>query len=354
MGYAIAENQTLEPLLFLLISSADHIQPKTGATPTVTISKNGAAFATPVGAVTEIGSGWYKVAGNASDSDTLGPLLLHATAAGADPTDEQFDVVDYNPSLSVSTAGPASSLSSVNVTALAIITRALKLLGVLSPGESVQSEDAADGLEALNTLVDGLGTQRLTQYTTLRTTKVLTAADGSYTIGVGGDIDQQRPQTPEFTAGIIPSGLTMEYPIPVLGPLDYQRIGNKTFQSAIPGAVFYTPDHPLAVLKLWPIPNSAATLVLYTPTALTQFADLATIYTLPNGYARTLHFNLAVELAPYYGLTPTPTVASVAVQSLADIKRVNISQATDVLRVDDALLMTRGSDASRNYDDWGV
>jgi len=53
-------------------------------------------FASPAGAVSEIGSGWYKVAGNATDSGTLGPLLLHATASGADPVDDCFPVVSYN------------------------------------------------------------------------------------------------------------------------------------------------------------------------------------------------------------------------------------------------------------------
>ena len=71
----------------------------TGKTPTVTLSKNGGAFASPAGAVTELANGWYSVAGNATDSGTLGPLLLHATAADCDPTDEVFEVVAYDPAL---------------------------------------------------------------------------------------------------------------------------------------------------------------------------------------------------------------------------------------------------------------
>jgi hypothetical protein len=97
MGYPITKDQTAQPLVFLLVSSTDHITGITGASPTVTISKNGGAFAAPAGAVTPIGNGWYKVAGNAADADTFGPLLLHAEAAGSDPTDDRFDVVAYNP-----------------------------------------------------------------------------------------------------------------------------------------------------------------------------------------------------------------------------------------------------------------
>jgi hypothetical protein len=97
MGYPIQLNSTSRPLLFLMVDSSDHLTGKTGLSPSVTISKNGAAFGAPAGAVTEVANGWYKVAGNATDSNTVGALLLHATATGADPTDEAYDVVGYNP-----------------------------------------------------------------------------------------------------------------------------------------------------------------------------------------------------------------------------------------------------------------
>lgn len=93
MSYRVQQSTTAYPLLFLMVQSSDHVTPLTGATPTVTLSKNGGAFASPAGAVTEIANGWYKVAGNATDSNTLGPLTLHATAASGDPSDNQFEVV---------------------------------------------------------------------------------------------------------------------------------------------------------------------------------------------------------------------------------------------------------------------
>lgn len=96
-SYDVQQSSTAFPLVFLLISSTDHITGLTGATVTVTISKNGGAFASPAGTVTEMANGWYKVAGNATDTATLGPLLLHATATGADPTDQLYPVVAFSP-----------------------------------------------------------------------------------------------------------------------------------------------------------------------------------------------------------------------------------------------------------------
>ena len=97
MSSFIKQNSTSTPLAFLLVSASDHITGVISLTPTVTISKNGGAFASPNGAITEIGNGWYKVAGNATDTNTLGILVLHATATGADPTDIQYEVVAFDP-----------------------------------------------------------------------------------------------------------------------------------------------------------------------------------------------------------------------------------------------------------------
>ncbi len=70
----------------------------TGYGPTVTLSKNGGAFASPAGAVSEFGNGWYQVAGNSTDTGTLGPLVLHVAASGVTPpTDSLYTVVGYNP-----------------------------------------------------------------------------------------------------------------------------------------------------------------------------------------------------------------------------------------------------------------
>jgi hypothetical protein len=85
------------PILFFMVDSADHLTGKVGLTPTVTLSKNGGAFAGAVGAVSEISNGWYSLEGNATDRNTLGTLAIHATAVGADAVDISFPIVDYDP-----------------------------------------------------------------------------------------------------------------------------------------------------------------------------------------------------------------------------------------------------------------
>lgn len=94
----IKQSTAVIHIVFLMVDSTDHVTGKTGLTPTVTLSKNAGAFASPSGAVTEISGGWYKLAAHATDSNTLGVLALHATGTGADPTDMIVgNVVAYDP-----------------------------------------------------------------------------------------------------------------------------------------------------------------------------------------------------------------------------------------------------------------
>lgn len=114
MSYDIQQSTTAYELLFLLVLSSDHISPATGKTPTVTIRKPSGAFGSPAGAVSEIANGWYTVAGNATDTNTLGPLLLSATEASSDPTAMVYNVVAYNPQVATNLGLSALPTASPN------------------------------------------------------------------------------------------------------------------------------------------------------------------------------------------------------------------------------------------------
>lgn len=83
---------------FLLVQT-DHIAGATGLTPTVTINKNGGSYASPSGSVSEIAHGKYKIALNATDTNTDGPINGFVAATGSnDPSDFACGVVvDWDP-----------------------------------------------------------------------------------------------------------------------------------------------------------------------------------------------------------------------------------------------------------------
>lgn len=96
-------------VMVFMTDSADHVSGKASLTLTVTASKDGAAFASISTTVTDRGSGWYNLALAAGDTNTLGDLALHVTAAGADPTDLACRIVagslDADVSTRLATAG---------------------------------------------------------------------------------------------------------------------------------------------------------------------------------------------------------------------------------------------------------
>lgn len=46
------------------------------------ISKNGAAFATPAGAITELSDGWYLMSYTSGDTDTVGAIVWNPLTGG--------------------------------------------------------------------------------------------------------------------------------------------------------------------------------------------------------------------------------------------------------------------------------
>lgn len=305
MGYAVSQSNTSEPLSFLLILSADHITGATGKSPTVTISKNGGAFASPAGAVTELGSGWYSVAANAVDASTLGPLLLHATATDCDPTDDVFDIVSYNPSAFAPVTTPAGPDA---ISALQIINDAFELINVLGQGETLESDEADRGLRLLNQIVAQYALQPLTKTAIAREAFTLVSGQGTpanpYTIGIGADFDTTRPIRIWNAALNITSASTpFEIPIEVYSDQAYEAIALKTQTAPYPTGLYYSPTYASGwgSIFLYPVPTETNDLILYLEQALALFASLTTPYDLPPGAAPMLTYKLAKRLHRPYG-----------------------------------------------------
>ena len=182
MSYPILKGSAVTPLLFYLTLASDHVSPATGLSPTVTISKNGGAYGSPAGAVSEIANGMYQVAAHATDSNTAGPVAVHAAVATADnfdglvafvvdPTVALYGVnaVQLNAQTITAAAGvtfPASVASPTNITA-----------GTITPVTNVTNAPTAGDLTA-----------------TMKTS-VQTAADAAITanvtvIEINADVDE--------------------------------------------------------------------------------------------------------------------------------------------------------------------
>lgn len=161
---SILPTSSLLPLVFFIKSSTDHITGLTGVVPVVTLSKSGAAFAAPAGVVAEIGNGWYKLTPTTADTNTLGALVLHATATGGDPVDQPYQVSATGLDSMTVALTEAYAATNVNATAAQLLYQIWSVLANMKLAGNTLTSTKVDGATAAMTFaVDSASapTQRL-------------------------------------------------------------------------------------------------------------------------------------------------------------------------------------------------
>lgn len=220
--------------------------------------------------------------------------------------------------------------STSGTSALDLITFAMKLTGEYGAGEDVLNDDAQDGLDALNSMLDSWSNDRLSVYQILKENFTLTPGTGEYTIGSGATFDAARP-VKIVDAFVRIDGVDHQLEI-IQDVRDYNSISNKSVES-IPCRLFYDNAFPLGKIFLYPEPNAANDLYLFSYKQLTNFETLNDEVQLPLGYKRAIQYNLARELNPLFGNAMTEDAKQIAIESLAAIKRINykpITSKTDI------------------------
>lgn len=215
-------------------------------------------------------------------------------------------------------------------TAATIISRAMRLLGVLESGGTASSDELADGLTALNAMIDSWNNDRLAIYALQDESLTLVSGTGSYTIGSGGDLNTTRPVAIESAYVRVSS---LDYPVEVYrDKKSYTAIIDKTAQSSFPEICYYETSMSTGRLYVYPVPDAANVMHLITRVPFTAFASTATTVTLPPGYEQALATNLAINLSPEFQVPVPAVVVEMARAALAGIKKVN---SRPILAADD-------------------
>jgi hypothetical protein len=204
-----------------------------------------------------------------------------------------------------------------------VINPALKLLGVITQGETPSASESADALDALNAMLDNWSTERLNIFYIYNFTGAISAGTNNYTIATGGTWNTPRPIRIE-SANILLSGLT--HPLEIISAADWAAIKEKGALANVPLKLYYNQASPTGVVYLWPTPNTTPSIDLWLYTALPQFADLVTSYDLGSGYLRPMIYNLAVEIAAQFGSVLKPEVVQIAAESKAAMRMLNAAE----------------------------
>ncbi len=207
-------------------------------------------------------------------------------------------------------------------TALDIITSAMRKAGIITKNESPSADEANDGLEMLNDMIESWSNDNLIIYERALENFTLTSGKGEYTIGNGGDFNTTRPIY--IVSAYTRVGDT-DYNMKIVNDETYQLIPQKSITNSFPDMLNYTNSYPLGTIKLYPVPSDSNNIYILSEKAITSFGSLSTTVDLPAGWKRALIYNLAVELTPEYGQSIDGYVVKIANEALGKIKR-NVSK----------------------------
>ena len=202
------------------------------------------------------------------------------------------------------------------------INRALRLLGVLAEGETPSAETSQDALIALNQMIDSWSTERLSVYYTQDQVFNWPSGEIKRTLGPTGDFVGNRPvMLDDATYYRSPGGVS--YGVNFINQDQYNSIAVKTATSTLPQVIFVNETHPDIEMRIYPVPTQVLEWHFISVQELTQPASLATQLEIPPGYLRAFTYNLAMEIAPEFGVEPSGQVQRIAMVSKRTLKRIN-------------------------------
>jgi hypothetical protein len=109
--------------------------------------------------------------------------------------------------------------------------------------------------------------------------------------------------------------------------------------STYPQVIFVNNTYPDIEMYIYPKPLRLLEWHFISVQELTSPAELATPLTFPPGYLRAFRYNLACEMAPEFGVEPSPQVQRIAMYSKRNLKRIN--NPDDVMAMPYSLIATR-------------
>ena len=201
-----------------------------------------------------------------------------------------------------------------------IIHRSMRLLGLTGSGETPSTQEYADGLVSLNAMIDLWRNDGLMAYATQEESLTLSSGTASYTIGPSGTLNTTRPVA--VLNAYVRDG-SYDYPVQIIGPVEYASLTDKTTSGTYPSHVFFDFTMPTVTAYVYPVPDATYYLRITTRVVATVFTATSDSVAFPPGWEEALATNLAIAIAPEYEVMPSPIVGAMAAAALKAIKRTN-------------------------------
>jgi hypothetical protein len=219
------------------------------------------------------------------------------------------------------------------------INRALRLLGVLAEGETPSASVSQDALMAMNQMIDSWNTERLSTFVTQDQIFTWPAGLVSRTLGPSGDFIGLRPVLLDDATYFRDPSTNVSFGVKFINQQQYNGIAVKTVSSTYPQVLWTNMGFPDVTLTVYPRPTRDLEWHFVSVQELDKPANLSTVLYYPPGYLRAFTYALAMEIAPEFGVEPSPQVQRIAMTSKRDLKRIN--NPDDVMSMPYAIVATR-------------
>jgi len=172
-------------------------------------------------------------------------------------------------------------------------------------------------------MIDSWDTERLAVFSTQDQVFDWPSGESTRSLGPTGDFVGERPVLLDDATYFRDPQTNVSYGIKFINQQQYDGIAVKTVTSTYPQVMFTNMTYPNIEMVIYPVPLRLLEWHFISVERLTQPATLATAILFPPGYLRAFRYNLACELAPEFGIEPSPMVSRIAMYSKRDLKRIN-------------------------------
>ena len=226
-------------------------------------------------------------------------------------------------------------------TATQLVTEALEEIQAISGGETLSAIDGAKALRVLNRMIEGQGIDRGLIYTSVIEQFPLAGGKQKYTMGKDptsgsiADFDTMRPVRIDSANVLLTSGgSVVRRPLNLIGDGQWAA---KAFQAVpgLPADLYNDGSYPFSILYLYPVPDQAYGLEIYSWQQFSQIATLAANILIPPGYYEFWVYGLAIRLAPVFGIQASSSTVQMHNEGRAIIRRMN-SKAPRIASDDEA------------------
>ena len=208
-------------------------------------------------------------------------------------------------------------------TAAELIDGSLRLLGVLAEGETPSAAVMQDSNMAMNQMIQSWDTERLSVFSTQDQVFTWPANVLSRTLGPTGDFVGNRPVEIDDATYFKDPSSGLSFGVKLINQQQYDGIAFKTVTSTYPQVLWVNNTFPNIEMYVYPVPIKALEWHIISVQTLDEVSSVATDIYFPPGYLRAFRYNLACELAPEFGIEPSPQVQRIAMTSKRNIKRIN-------------------------------